>query len=250
MASLSDEEAERYARQLVLRDWGGRAQARLRQSHVVIVGLGALGGPVARMLAAGGAGQLTLIDDDMVALSNLHRQPLFTTGDVGQAKALITAGHLKSANPLVSVTAHVSRLETDNAADLCAGADLLIDASDNFVTRYALNAASRALGAPLLSGAVGGWQGQVGLFNTGPDAPCYGCWIGEEPPEASDCQISGVLAPLCGVVASVIAQEAMRFLGGVGAMQQAVWLFDGQRLGARQVRLHRDPACPICGDTL
>lgn len=242
---FSDEETERYARQLVLRGFGAKAQLRLNATDVMIAGLGALGGPVALYLAAAGVGALTLYDPDMVSLSNLQRQPLFTMDDLGKPKAQIAAIRLGRVNPHVAVTARCARL--DASAVWARRPDILVDATDNFPARFALNRLSRTQGVPLVSGAVGGWKGQVGVFNAAPGAPCYRCLVPETPPDAEDCQISGVIGPVCGVVASVMAGEVIKLITGNGrTLSGRVFLHDASAAQFRTAELPKDPACPEC----
>jgi molybdopterin-synthase adenylyltransferase len=243
---FTDEEAERYARQLVLRGFGARAQLELRAGHVVVAGLGALGGLVAQYLAAAGVGRLTFHDDDVVSLSNLQRQTLYTTQDVGALKVERARTRIAAVNPLVEIETQSSRLTRE--ADLARTVLVLIDATDNFSSRYELNRLSRAHGIALVSGAVGGWQGQVSVFNAAQGEPCYRCFVPEIPPNADGCEIGGVMGPVCGVIASVMATEAIKLLSGAGeALQGRLFLYDGRSGDSRCVVLQADPDCPECG---
>ena len=257
MSLLSKEEIERYARHIMLREVGGPGQQRLKRATVALVGVGGLGAPAALYLAAAGVGALRLIDDDQVSLSNLQRQILFTTQSLGQGKTETAAAALTALNPHVIVDQRPTRLTPETAQTLLQGADLVLDGSDSFSTRFAVNAACHALGVPLVSGAVGRWDGQLGLFASGltkakPAAerlPCYRCFVPEEPPEAETCAAVGVIGALPGVIGAAMALEAVKHLTGAGqTLSGRLWLFDGLNLESRTVVLPRDPACPVCGD--
>lgn len=243
--SFSEDEIERYARHLVLAEVGGPGQQRLKATRVAIVGLGGVGGPAALYLAAAGIGGLTLIDDDAVALSNLHRQIAFDTADLGRAKTEAAAARLAALNPHVAVTAAPVRLETANAASLLAGHAVVIDGTDDFATRFAVNAACVALSIPLVSGALGRWSGQVGVFE---GRPCYRCLVSEAPPEAETCARVGVVGALAGVVGAMAALETIKRIAGAGdPLTGRLLLYDGLAGTARTVRVAADPTCPVCG---
>lgn len=254
--SLTPEQLERYARHIMLREIGGPGQRKLLDSRVVVVGAGALGGPVATYLAAAGVGELRIIDDDVVSLSNLQRQVQFATGDVGRAKAEVVVERLGALNPGVGVTGVQRRLTAGNAAELMAGADVVVDGTDSFTTRFDVNAACHALGVPLVSGAVGRWSAQVSVFRSGltlgkPAAerlPCYRCFVPDMPETEETCAMVGVIGPLTGVVGSRMALEAVKEITGAGrSMAGQVWLFDGLSGDSRTVKMSADPACPVCG---
>lgn len=239
---------ERFARHIVLREIGGPGQQALGRARVVIIGAGGLGAPAALYLAAAGVGHITLIDPDTVSLDNLQRQILFRTEDVGASKVETGAAVLQALNPGTRVTPVQTALTQDNASQLLAGADLVLDGCDNFGTRFAVNAASRALGIPLISGAIGRWDGQVSLFNASPEAPCYRCWVPEIPPDAETCARVGVVGALTGVIGSIMALEAIKHVCGAGeTLDGRIFLFDGLEMNSRTVRLRRDPDCPGCG---
>lgn len=254
--SLTPDQLERYARHIMLREIGGPGQQKLLKAHVALVGLGALGGPAALYLAAAGVGKLTLIDDDSVSLSNLQRQILFDTGDVGLAKTEVGGRRLAAINPGLSVELRATRLSPDNAVDLLARADIVVDGSDSFTTRFAVNHACHDLGAPLVSGAVGRWSAQVSVFKSGltrgkPVAerlPCYRCLVSEMPETEETCAMVGVIGPLTGIVGARLALEAAKEITGAGmSMAGRLWLFDGLSGDARTVTLKADPACVVCG---
>jgi molybdopterin-synthase adenylyltransferase len=254
--SLTPEQLERYARHIMLREIGGTGQQKLLAAHVALVGLGALGGPAALYLAAAGVGRLTLIDDDTVSLSNLQRQVLFATADVGAPKTDVAAAALAAINPGVIITAHRERLNIDNASRLFGGADLVIDGSDSFATRFDVNAACHGLGLPLISGAVGRWSAQVAVFKSGltkgraaaARLPCYRCLVAETPEAEETCAAVGVVGPLTGMIGARLALEAVKEITGAGdSLAGKLWLFDGLSGDSRMVGLSADPACQLCG---
>lgn len=243
--TFSEDEIERYARHLVLADVGGPGQQRLKAARVMIVGLGGVGGPAALYLAAAGVGMLGLIDDDTVALSNLQRQIQFDTPDIGKPKVAVSARRLTALNPHVAVQTFVERLTEDSAASRLAGWDLVIDGTDDFDTRMAVNAACVASGIPLVSGALGAWSGQVGVFER---RPCYRCLVPEVPPDAETCARVGVVGALAGLVGSMAALEAIKWLTGAGQpLTGRLWIHDALAGRSRTVAVTADPTCPVCG---
>lgn len=248
---FTPDERTRYARHLLLREIGGPGQQRLKRATVAIVGAGGLGAPAALYLAAAGIGRLRLIDPDVVSLSNLQRQVLFRTVDVDALKVEAGAIALRALNPHCHVEAAPVRLEASNAASLLADAAIVLDGCDSFSTRFAVNAACHEHGVPLVSGAVGRWEGQVGVFASGldPAAPCYRCFVPEAPPEVEPCAAVGVVGALTGVIGAAMALEAIKTLTGAGeTLAGRLFLFDGLSMNARTVRLPRDPTCATCGD--
>lgn len=243
--SFSDDEIERYARHLVLSEVGGPGQQRLKAARVAIVGMGGVGGPAALYLAAAGIGTLRLIDDDLVGLSNLQRQISFATDDVGRPKVEAGSAALTALNPHVHIEPVAERLTDDNAARLIEGCDLVIDGTDDFTARFAVNVACVAAGIPLVSGALGRWNGQVGVF-TG--RPCYRCLTPEAPPDAETCARVGVVGALAGVVGSMAALEAIKLITGAGEpLTGRLLIYDGLAGSSRVARIAADPACPVCG---
>lgn len=243
--SFSDDEIERYARHLVLAELGGPGQQRLKAARVAIVGLGGVGAPAALYLAAAGVGTLRLIDDDAVALSNLQRQIAFETADVGRAKVEAGAERLAALNPHVVLEPASERLTAANAARLLDGCGLALDGTDDFHTRFAVNAACVAAGIPLVSGALGRWTGQVGVFA---GRPCYRCLVPDIPPDAETCARVGVVGALAGVVGAMAALEAIKRIAGAGdPLTGRLLLYDGLAGTARTVSIAADPACPVCG---
>ena len=243
--SFSDDEIERYARHLVLAEIGGPGQQRLKAARVAIVGMGGVGAPAALYLAAAGVGTLRLIDDDAVALSNLQRQIIFAEADVGDPKVEAGAARLCALNAHVEVETAPERLTPDTAAWLLDGCDLALDGTDDFETRFATNAACVAAGVPLVSGALGRWSGQVGVFA---GRPCYRCLVPEVPPDAETCARVGVVGALAGVVGSMAALEAIKLITGAGdALTGRLLLYDGLAGTTRTVAVAANPACPVCG---
>jgi len=247
--NFSDDELERYARHLVLPEFGGRGQASLARARVAVVGAGGLGSPCLLYLAAAGVGRLTIIDDDAVALSNLQRQVLFETADAGEMKAERAASHLHALNPHVKTVAVPLRLDADNVDALLAGHDLIIDGCDSFTTRVLVADSALAAGVPLVSGAVGPFDGQVAVFKGhDPALPCYRCFVGspEDQPERN-CAAVGVLGALTGVIGSLMAMEAIRELSGFSPSSAGrITLFDAMAGRFRTLSLPKDPACPAC----
>ena len=247
--NFSDDELDRYARHLVLPEFGGRGQAALARARVAIVGAGGLGSPCLLYLAAAGVGRLTIIDDDAVALSNLQRQVLFETADAGAMKAERAASHLHALNPHVETVAVPLRLEADNVDALLAGHDLIIDGCDSFTTRLLVADAALALRVPLVSGAVGPFDGQVAVFKGfDPALPCYRCFVGspEDQPDRN-CAAVGVLGALTGVIGSLMAMEAIRELAAFSPSSAGrITLFDAMAGRFRSISLPKDPACPAC----
>ena len=243
--SFSDDEIERYARHLVLAELGGPGQQRLKAARAAIVGLGGVGAPAALYLAAAGIGALRLIDDDAVALSNLQRQILFSEADIGQAKVEAGGRRLAGLNPHMEIEPVPERLTPDNARWLLEDCDLVLDGTDDFETRFAVNAACVAAGVPLVSGALGRWSGQVGVFR---GRPCYRCLVPDTPPDAETCARVGVVGALAGVVGAMAALEAIKLITGAGEpLTGRLLLYDGLAGTARTIGVAADPACPVCG---
>lgn len=253
---FSAEERERYQRHLLLKEIGGPGQQRLKRATVALVGAGGLGAPAALYLAAAGIGRLRLIDPDTVALSNLQRQVLYATADVGRPKVDAAQEHLQALNAHSVVETQPTRLDAGNAERLLAGADLVLDGCDDFPTRFAVNAACHALAMPLISGAVGRFDGQVATFKSGrtkhaptPERlPCYACFVPAAPPDAAACAEQGVVGALTGVIGALMALEAIKELTGAGrSLAGRLLLFDGLTAAARTVALPVDPECAVCG---
>lgn len=244
--SLTDSELGRYARHIVLPEVGGVGQRELKAARVAVIGAGGVGSAAIPALAGAGIGALTIVDDDKVELSNLHRQPLFAEGDIGKGKAAVAAAWVAKFNGHVEVSPVAERIAVDNAADLLAGHQLVLDGSDNFATRLAVSDACVAMRIGLVSAAAVQFQGQVGLFRA---RPCYRCFVGDafDADDCDTCAEQGVLGALTGVVGSYAALLAIRAIVGIGEEGPgAVHLFDGARLSWRTIRIPADPACRTC----
>jgi adenylyltransferase/sulfurtransferase len=249
--SLSDEELDRYARHLVLRQVGGPGQAKIRAASVLVVGAGGLGSPAALYLAAAGIGRLGLVDDDAVSLSNLQRQILFRTTDVGRPKVEAGAEALKALNPGVRMDIHAVRLTGANAMELIVGYDIVADGSDNFATRFLVNDACYFAKKPLVSAAVTEFEGQLSTYKAyEPGLPCYRCLFPEPPPPGAvpSCSETGVLGAAAGVMGSLQALEVLKEAAGLGTgLAGKILVYKALTAEFHTARLPRDPACPLCG---
>ncbi|AMG73115.1 HesA/MoeB/ThiF family protein [Sphingopyxis granuli] len=246
---LSDAELDRYARQIIVPQFGGAGQAKLKDAHVALIGAGGIGCPAAAYLAAAGVGRLTIIDHDRVELSNLHRQPLFTNADIGAPKAECAARAARRINPHVEAVPMVERLGADNADALLAGASLILDGCDNFATRLAVNRTAVARHIPLLSAAIGAFDGQVALYEGWrADSPCYACLVGDDPDRPGiNCAEQGVMGALPGMIGTMAALEAVRALTGWGRpLTGRLAIVDMLDRRWREVAVAKDPDCPTC----
>ncbi|MCA1979085.1 MAG: molybdopterin-synthase adenylyltransferase MoeB [Thiobacillus sp.] len=244
-----DEQLLRYSRHILLPEIGVDGQARITRSRVLVIGAGGLGCPVALYLGASGVGRLILADADVVDLTNLQRQIGHATASIGENKARSLAASVRALNPALEVDALEARLAGAALHDAVASVDLVVDASDNFATRHAVNRACVALGKPLVSGAAIGFAGQVAVFDSRrEDAPCYHCLFPEQADEPElRCAEAGVFSPLVGIIGAMQAAEALKLLTGAGEpLVGRLLLWDGLRAEARGVRVPRDPACPVC----
>ncbi len=249
--SLSRDELIRYARHLALSNVGVEGQTRLKHARVLIVGAGGLGSPAALYLAAAGVGTLGIVDADEVDATNLQRQVLHGTSDLDRSKVASAADRIAALNPHVRVEQHPVRLTRHNALELVARYDLVVDGSDNFPTRYLVNDACVLTGVPFVYGAILRWDGQVSLF-AAPDGPCYRCLFREPPPPGMvpSCADAGVFGALPGVVGSMQAMEALKWILGVGeSLAGRLLLFDALGASWREITIGRAPDCPACGDT-
>jgi molybdopterin/thiamine biosynthesis adenylyltransferase len=256
MSIFSEAERERYTRHILLKEIGGPGQQRLKAATVVLVGAGGLGAPAALYLAAAGVGTLRVIDHDAVSLSNLQRQVIYRGADVGMPKVERARAVLNEVNAHVNVEAMAQKLDQANAAYLLEGATIVLDGTDDFATRFAVNAACHELGIPLISGAVGRWDGQVSTFKSGltkalPPSerlPCYRCFVPTIPPDAETCVQVGIVGALTGIVGSMMALEAIKEIAGAGeSLAGRLFLYGGLKAEGRTVTLKHDPACPVCG---
>lgn len=247
---MDDSALLRYSRHILLNELGPDAQAKFASAHALVVGLGGLGAPAAQFLAAAGVGIVTICDSDDVDLTNLQRQILYATGDVGAAKVDAAAQRIAAINPDVRIERVRSRVEARDLAPLIANASVVLDCSDNFATRHAVNRACFAAEKPLVSGAALRFDGQVSVFDPrDPQSPCYHCLFGEgEEPEEMRCATMGVFAPLVGIVGSTQAAEALKLIAEVGvSLAGRLLLLDALAMQWREVRVPRDPQCPVCG---
>jgi adenylyltransferase/sulfurtransferase len=247
--SLSDEELLRYSRQILLSQIDIDGQLRLKNSRALIVGLGGLGSPVALYLAAAGVGELHLADFDTVDLTNLQRQIAHDTASIGQSKVDSMSARLLAINPHLTLHAHRSALDVDSMAAAVEAVDLVLDCSDNFATREAVNAACVLAGKPLVSGAAIRLEGQLSVFDPRqPGSPCYHCLYGHGSEAELTCSEAGVVGPLVGLVGSLQALEALKLLAGFGEpLVGRLLLIDALGSRFRELRVKRDPACAVCG---
>lgn len=245
---MNDQQLLRYSRQILIPDIGTEGQQTLLDAQVAIIGAGGLGSPVAMYLAAAGIGHITIVDDDHVEISNLQRQLLHGDADIGRPKAESAADTLRQINPDIQIEARTARLDDAQLKQLAGDADVLVDASDNFATRFAVNAASVDTGTPLVSGAAIRMEGQLSVFLPArADSPCYRCLYreGEEPDQT--CTDNGVLAPVVGVIGSLQALEVLKILLKLGdSLCGRLLVFDGRHHEWRNIKFAPDPACPVC----
>lgn len=247
---LTRDELYRYARHLALPEVGLDGQRRLKQGRVLCVGAGGLGSPLAMYLAAAGVGTIGLVDFDIVDESNLQRQLLHGTADVGRHKLDSAADRIRALNPHVEVVRHETKLDASNALDVLSGYDVVVDGTDNFPTRYLVNDACVLLGIPNVYGSVFRWEGQLSVFGA-EDGPCYRCLFREPPPPGlvPNCAEGGVLGALPGMIGTGQAMETMKLLLGVGRpLIGRLQIFDALEMEWREVALRRNPKCPVCGD--
>ncbi|MBI6925251.1 MULTISPECIES: molybdopterin-synthase adenylyltransferase MoeB [Pseudomonas] len=246
---LSDQELLRYSRQVLLSQIDIDGQLRLKQSKALIVGLGGLGSPVALYLAAAGVGELHLADFDTVDLTNLQRQVIHDSASVGMSKVDSALQRLQAINPEIDLVAHRQALDEDSLAAAVAAVDLVLDCSDNFGTREAVNAACVAAAKPLVSGAAIRLEGQLSVFDPRRDySPCYHCLYGHGSEAELTCSEAGVIGPLVGLVGSLQALEAMKLLAGFGEpLVGRLLLIDALGTRVRELRVKRDPGCAVCG---
>lgn len=251
MSDFDDQKIERYARHIFLREIGGPGQQRLMAAKVAVVGAGGLGSPAILYLAAAGVGHLAVIDDDTVSLSNLQRQVLHATHDIGRPKVESARDHVADLNPHVELVPIEARLTEENAAALLADHDLVLDGCDSLTTRRIVNRAAHGLGIPVVSGAISQWEGQVTVFDPAAGTPCYECVFPEDPAAglAPSCAEAGVIGALPGVVGSMMALEAIKLVTGAGhPLRGEMFVFDGLWGESRKLSLARRKECPVCGE--
>ena len=246
---MNDNQLLRYSRHILLDDIGIEGQQRLLDAHVVIIGAGGLGSPAALYLASGGIGRITLVDDDTVDLTNLQRQVMHTSERIGLPKVDSGRAALLAINPEIEITALAERAAPERLLALARSATVVLDCSDNFATRHAVNRACVAAGVPLVSGAAIRFDGQLSVFDPRqPDAPCYACLFPEDSGfEDVACGTMGVFAPLVGIVGAVQAAEAMKLIGGVGqSLAGRLLMLDGKFMEWTAVKVTRNAGCPVC----
>jgi adenylyltransferase/sulfurtransferase len=250
MTDFTEDQVLRYARHIILPNIGGEGQRKLMQAKVLLIGAGGLGSPAAMYLAAAGVGTLGLVDFDRVDLSNLQRQLLHDTDDVGRPKVESAKERLGSLNPNVEVIAHDVVLTSANAFEILEPYDVIVDGSDNFPVRYLVNDATQMLGKPLVYGSIYQFEGQASVFLPGPETPCYRCLFPNPPPPGSvpSCAEAGVFGVLPGIIGSIQAVEAIKLVIGVGEpLVGKLLLFDALGMEFTTVKLRWDPDCPVCG---
>jgi len=246
---MDDDALLRHSRHVLLEEYGIDGQARVDVAHVLVIGAGGLGSPVCLYLAAAGVGRITLVDDDAVDLTNLQRQIAHTTSRVGQSKVASAAEAMRAINPSVSVVTHARRAEADLLSELVASADVVVDCSDNFQTRHAVNAVCVTHAKPLVAGAAIRFDGQLSVYDTrDASSPCYACVF---PPDATfeetRCAVLGVFAPVVGAIGTLQAGEALKLAAGITpSMAGRLLMFDGRHTAFDSLRVARDPACPVC----
>jgi len=248
--AFSSEELERYARHIVLHEIGGPGQQRLKAARVLVIGAGGLGSPAMLYLAAAGVGTLGVVDDDAVSLSNLQRQVLHGTGEVGNAKVESAGRAVARINPNVSFVAHAVRLTEANADEIVGAYDMVLDGSDNFATRYLVNRVAARLRVPLVFAAIGRWEGQISVFRPWLGGPCYACVFPQSPAPGlvPACAEAGVLGAMAGVVGAMQAVEAVKLITGSGAsLDGRLMLYDALQAETRTIKLAKRPGCPVCG---
>ena len=245
---MNDEQLLRYSRQIMLPEIDAEGQLRLAQATVLMIGAGGLGSSASIYLAAGGVGHIILVDFDRVDLSNLQRQILYKTADIGRLKVESGADHLKALNPDVKLTLIDRMLAEDELMIYAEQADIIVDASDNFATRFAVNRASVAMGTPLVSAAAIRFEAQISVFNPQHEtSPCYRCLYKEDMEVEATCTANGVLAPLLGIVGSIQATETMKLIMGLGdTLQGRLLLIDVMAMEWHSAILPKDPDCPVC----
>lgn len=248
---LSDDQIERYARHIHLKDVGADGQQKLLDSRVLVIGAGGLGSPLIQYLAAAGVGTIGVVDDDRVDLSNLQRQVLHTTRSIGQPKVESAIESVKAINPEIEVIPHQVRLTRDNARTLISGYDVVADGSDNFETRFLINDACFFEAKTLVSAAVLRFDGQLATYKPHRGGPCYRCLYPQAPPEEDvwTCEQAGILGAVAGVMGSLQATEVLKEILDIGErMDGRLLIYDALDVSTRMVKVHPDPACALCSE--
>tara|TARA_R110002051_G_scaffold132422_3_gene206043 strand:- start:3449 stop:4489 length:1041 start_codon:yes stop_codon:yes gene_type:complete len=246
---FSDIELDRYARHIMLREVGGQGQKALKKAKVLVVGAGGLGAPVLQYLAAAGVGTIGVIDDDLVENANLQRQVIHTDAQIGRAKVLSAADAMTAQNPYVTVHPYHRRLTPEIATTLIVEYDLVLDGTDNFATRYAVNAACAQLGKPLIAGALTQWEGQISLYDPARGAPCYACIFPDAPDPVlvPSCAEAGVIGPLPGMIGAMMALETIKEITGAGeGLRGRLMIYDALYVQTRVISAKRRADCRVC----
>ncbi len=246
---MNDHELLRYSRHILLDEIGIEGQEALSRARVLVIGCGGLGAAALSYLAAAGVGHLTLVDDDVVELSNVQRQILYRESDIGAAKAQVAAARLSEQNPHIAITPLLERVDDVRLCALMQTADIVLDCSDNFPTRHAINRAAHTARVPLVSGAATRFSGQVAVFDfREPASPCYACAFPDESGNDGACAVFGVFAPLVGVIGTMQAVEALKILCGIGrSLHGKISCFDAKTAAWQTFTLPKNPDCPVCG---
>lgn len=248
---MNDELLLRYSRQILLPEIDVSGQEHLQSAHVLIIGMGGLGAPVTLYLAAAGIGHLTLVDFDTVDLTNLQRQVIHTTAAIGQLKVESARQTALALNPHIQVQAIQQKLEYSQLLEAVSSHDIVVDCSDNFPTRFDINRACKTAGKPLVSGAVIRFEGQITTYDLrNPDSPCYRCLYGEDGETEDTCSTTGILAPVAGIIGSMQATETLKLLLDLPTLSGRLLLLDAKQMQWREMRLRKDPHCPVCGNKI
>jgi sulfur-carrier protein adenylyltransferase/sulfurtransferase len=247
---FTEDQVQRYSRHIILPNVGGKGQRRLLDSSILVIGAGGLGSPTAMYLAAAGIGRLGIVDFDRVDVTNLQRQILHTTADVGRPKVDSALEHLRAINPTIEIVGHDTLLFSDNVFDVMEPYDVVIDGTDNFPVRYLVNDATQFLGKPLVYGSIYQFEGQATVFMPGQDAPCYRCLFPSPPPPGTvpSCAEGGVFGVLPGVIGAIQATEAIKLITGEGdPLIGRLLLYDALHMDFQEVKIRWDADCPVCG---
>ena len=244
------DQVQRYSRHIILPNIGGKGQRKLLDSSVLVIGAGGLGSPVAMYLAAAGIGKLGIVDFDQVDVTNLQRQILHTTADVGRSKVTSAVEHLRAINPTIEVVGHETLLFSTNVFEIFEGYDVIVDGTDNFPVRYLVNDATQFTGRPLVYGSIYQFEGQATVFMPGQETPCYRCLFPAPPPPGTvpSCAEGGVFGVLPGVIGSIQATEAIKIITGEGdTLEGRLLLYDALTMDFQEMKIRWDADCPVCG---
>ncbi len=247
---FTEEQVQRYSRHIILPNIGGKGQRKLLDSSVLVIGAGGLGSPVAMYLAAAGIGKLGIVDFDQVEVTNLQRQILHTTADVGRSKVASAVEHLRAINPTIEVVGHETLLFSTNVFEIFEGYDVIVDGTDNFPVRYLVNDATQFTGKPLVYGSIYQFEGQATVFMPGQETPCYRCLFPAPPPPGTvpSCAEGGVFGVLPGVIGSIQATEAIKIITGEGdTLEGRLLLYDALTMDFQEMKIRWDADCPVCG---